>query len=144
MAHLEYLTVIRFCKVRQYRPKDLAEYLYEIAAKQDIDDMILSSDSTDCYDFDPIISIHCRQQTYASSQKRALGDHFKTNKEGRVIKFEPSGRDIVRNLRFLSALFGRNMTECAAADGVRYQFDGPHDVRPEIGWVGGRESLVQV
>jgi hypothetical protein len=61
-----------------------------------------------------------------------------------IVKFEPTLQTMVKDLTCLSTSFDRTMTEPAAAEGVRYQYEGPHDVETEVGWTPGPESLVKV
>jgi hypothetical protein len=56
------------------------------------------------------------------------------DQDGHLIKFKPVKE--VKAIQLLSASFGRTMAEYAEAEGVRYQFDGPTDIKTNISWSG--------
>jgi hypothetical protein len=63
--------------------------------------------------------------------------------DGHLIEFKPTKRKLVEYIRLLSASFARSMVEYAEAEGLRYQFDGPTDIKTKIGWsdIDGKTRL---
>jgi hypothetical protein len=131
LAHLEYFTIVRFTGVEPHYPSDLASYLYGIAEDQNVD-------------FGCIISVYLRQSSYRRSQQQPLGDHFMLNKLGIAVKFQPTIQNMVKDIMYLSASFGKTMADFAAAEGLRFQYNGPNDIETNVGRSWSSESLVRV
>jgi hypothetical protein len=108
------------------------------------DEEVINLDDINELEIKPIISIYLRQSSYRRAQPRFVGNHFMVEEPKTIFKFEPTLQTMVKDLICLSASFGRTMTEFAAAEGERYQYEGPHDVETEVGWTSGPESLVKV
>jgi hypothetical protein len=144
MPDLAYVTVQRFDSPKKYRAEDLANIIYKIAKEQDIDEGVINLDDIKELKFKPIISVHLRQSSYRRAQPCCVGNHFMVEEPKTIVKFEPTLQTMIKDLICLSASFGRTMTEFAAAESVRYQYEGPHDVETEVGWTSGPESLVKV
>jgi hypothetical protein len=144
MPHLAYFTVLKFDSPKRYRPEDLANIIYKIAEEQYIDEEVINLDDIKELEFKPIISVHLRQSSYRRAQPRFVGNHFMVEEPKTIVKFEPILQTMVKDLICLSVSFGMTMAGLAAAEGIRYQYEGPHNVETEVGWTSGPESLVKV
>ena len=82
------------------------------------------------------ISLALRSDQCTQKNPRALADHYRVAGADSVVELKASELEtpLVLDLRFGSAKFSRSMTEYAAAEGVRYQFDGPKNMKSKLGW----------
>ena len=78
-----------------------------------------------------------QQVNYRSTERREWGQHYKINPSRTTTpvtkQFTPTDKELISDLLFITARFGRSMDGFAAKNGVRYQFTGTNDEDTELG-----------